>query len=149
MNNIFNLAYEVLPWKVYRAIVRAKLEPYLGFVHSIQEGKPSLVCGFEELYRHLIDDFVIQYCQKLKTKDFAVKTESLSRKKDGKREYLNDTDTRDLMKTLNLYFESMVEVPRTSVGKRQTVETLINEEALLMAKLLREECEIWIPKITT
>lgn len=30
MNNTFNLAYEVLAWKVHKALVRAKLEPYLG-----------------------------------------------------------------------------------------------------------------------
>jgi len=28
VNNIFNLAYEMLSWKVHRAIVKAKLEPF-------------------------------------------------------------------------------------------------------------------------
>jgi len=41
INNIFNLAYEVLSWKVHRALIRAKLEPYLGFIHSMQYGKPK------------------------------------------------------------------------------------------------------------
>jgi CRISPR/Cas system-associated endonuclease Cas1 len=49
MNNTFNLAYEVLKWKVHAAIVKAKLEPYLGFLHSAQFGKPSSVCDFQEL----------------------------------------------------------------------------------------------------
>jgi len=40
---------------------------------------------------------------------------------------------------LNEYFESNVEVPRIRVGDRQTVEALINEEALLFAKYLRNE----------
>ncbi len=75
MNNTFNLAYEVLKWKVHTAIVGAKLEPYLGFLHSVQFGKPSLVCDLMGLYRYLIDDFLIQYCQKLRVKDFTVKTE--------------------------------------------------------------------------
>jgi CRISPR/Cas system-associated endonuclease Cas1 len=35
VNNIFNLAYEVLSWKVQYAPINAKLEPYLGFLHSI------------------------------------------------------------------------------------------------------------------
>jgi hypothetical protein len=30
----------------------------------MQYGKPSLVCDLE-IYRYLIDDFVIQYCQKM------------------------------------------------------------------------------------
>ena len=101
MNNIFNLAYEVLSWKVHRALINAKLEPYLGFLHSIQEGRPSLVCDFEELFRYLTDDFVIQYCQRLRKRDFTVKSESLSRTKMGKREYLNDADTKGLVRALN------------------------------------------------
>lgn len=32
------------------------------------------------------------------------------------------------------------------VGKRQTIETLINEEALLFAKFLRNEQEKWTPR---
>jgi CRISPR-associated protein Cas1 len=51
VNNLFNLAYELLAWKVHRALINAKLEPYLGFLHSEQFGKPSLVCDFQELYR--------------------------------------------------------------------------------------------------
>jgi len=89
VNNIFNLAYEMLAWKVHRAIVKAKLEPYLGFSHSLQHGKPSLVCDLQELYRHLVEDFLVQYCRRLRKKDFATKAESVSRKRKGKREYLN------------------------------------------------------------
>lgn len=47
MNNIFNLAYEILSWKVQHALIKAKLEPYLGFLHSVAEGKPSLICDFD------------------------------------------------------------------------------------------------------
>jgi CRISPR-associated protein Cas1 len=71
LNNIFNLAYEVLQWKVHQALLKAKLEPYLGFLHSTATGKPSLICDFMELYRYLIDDFLIEYCKKLKPSDFA------------------------------------------------------------------------------
>ena len=149
VNNIFNLAYEILSWKVHRAVVRAKLEPYLGFLHSIQVGNPSLVCDLEELYRHLVDDFVIQYCQSLRKRDFTVKSESLSVKKVGKREYLNDADTGDLMRALNRFFEDMVETPRKRVGRRQTIETLINEEALLFARYLRYELKSRITRIST
>ena len=42
-----------------------------------------------------MDYFVIQHCQNLKKRDFTVKTEALSRKRIGKREYLNDSDTKD------------------------------------------------------
>lgn len=51
-----------------RAIIKAKLEPFLGFVHSEQFGKPSLVCDLMELYRFLIDDFIMQYSKGLRKK---------------------------------------------------------------------------------
>jgi len=88
VNNIFNLAYEVLQWKVHRAILGAKLEPYLGFVHSEQHGKPSLRA------------------------------------------------------------RGWVEIPRIKYGRRQTLGTLINEEALLLAKYLRDEIDAWKPRIS-
>ena len=56
------------------------MEPYLGFVHSEQFGKRSLVCDFMELFRYLVDDLVIQFCQGLNERDFTVKSEALSRR---------------------------------------------------------------------
>jgi CRISPR-associated protein Cas1 len=147
INNILNLAYEVLSWKVHRALIKAKLEPYLGFLHSVQFGKPSLICDMQELYRYLIDDFVIQFSQTLRKKDFIIKTESVSKKRLGKREYINDKQTRRMMKELQDYMESMIEVPLIRHGKRQRLETLINEEALLLAKYLRNEIDYWIPRL--
>jgi len=147
VNNIFNLAYETLSWKVHRVLIKAKLEPYLGFLHSVQHGKPSLVCDFIELYRYLIDDFLIEYCRKLRPNDFILKTENSTKKKIGKREYLNNQLTRKLMTRLEVLFESQVEIPRMKVGKKQTIETLVNEEALLLAKYLRNEKYRWIPRM--
>jgi CRISPR-associated protein Cas1 len=147
VNNLFNLAYELLAWKVHRALINAKLEPYLGFLHSEQFGKPSLVCDFQELYRYLIDDLLVQYCQNLAKRNFTFKTERISAKKKGKREYLNDVETKDFTSKLNNFFETYIEVPRIKVGERQTIETLINEEALLFAKYLRNQKEKWNPRI--
>jgi CRISPR-associated protein Cas1 len=147
VNNLFNLAYELLAWKVHRALINAKLEPYLGFLHSEQFGKPSLVCDFQEIYRYLIDKFVIQYCQRLAKRDFIFKTEQMSVRKKGKREYLNNVETKDFTKKLVDCFETTVKIPRIKVGQKQTVETLINEEALLFAKYLRNEKKEWSLRI--
>jgi hypothetical protein len=48
------------------------------------------------------------------------------------------------MRQLDKFFESYVIVPMR-VGKKQTHETLINEETLLFAKYLRDERETWMP----
>jgi CRISPR-associated protein Cas1 len=149
VNNILNLCYEMLSWKVHHALIKAKLEPYLGFLHSLAEGKPSLICDFMELYRYLIDDFVIQHCKRLQKRDFIMKYEDFSANRKGKREYINDSLTHSLMKSLNEYFQSKVEIPRIRMGKSQEIETLINEEALLLAMFLRDERQAWIPRMAT
>jgi hypothetical protein len=65
----------------------------------------------------------------------------------GKREYLNDSLTHSLIKGLNEYFQTKVEIPRIRMGKKQEIETLINEEAFLLAMYLRNEKLTWIPRI--
>jgi IS4 transposase len=73
---------------------------------------------------------VIQYARRLKTRDFTLKTEDFSSKRKGKREYLNDFK-RDFMKSLDRYFLTEVKIPRYRMGKKQELETLISEEAML------------------
>jgi CRISPR/Cas system-associated endonuclease Cas1 len=105
------------------------------------------VCDFQELYRHLVDDFVIEYCRSVRASDFVLKTEDYSVNRKGKRQYLNERKTRDLISELNRYFETRVEIPRIRRGEHQEIETLINEEAFMFAKYLRGEKPTWIPRI--
>jgi CRISPR-associated protein Cas1 len=137
----------MLKWKVTVAINKAKLEPFLGYLHSIQYGKPSLVCDIVEIYRFLVENYLLEYSLGLSKRDFITKTEQFSSNKKGKREYLNDNKTVDLMRNLTQYFETKIDMPRIRIGKRQSIETLINEEALLLARYLRGEKEMWIPRI--
>jgi CRISPR-associated protein Cas1 len=88
LNNVFNFAYYVLKCRVHKALLKAKLEPYLGFLHSVQYGKPSLVCDFQEIYRHLIDDYLIERCQKLRKKGFVLVTDFMMHLRMGKRIHL-------------------------------------------------------------
>ena len=56
------------------------------------------------------------------------------------------TSMKNMMK-LNSFFESKVEIPRIKVGKKQIIETLITEEALLFANYARKEKQQWTPRI--
>lgn len=94
-----------------------------------------------------MDDFLIEYCRTLKQNDFTVKTESVARNKQGKREYLSENLTRKLMKKLELYFQTKVNIPRIKHGKIQTLNTLFSEEALLLSKYLRNEKKDWVIRI--
>jgi len=146
INNLFNLAYTLLFWKVHIALVKAKLEPYLGFMHTIKYGQPSLICDFQELYRYLMDDFVIRFGRKLSPKDFSLKEDSISKRK-SKRVFLKGSKSQEFMRKLNRYFETFVNVPRIRVGNRQELETLICEEALVFASCLRSRKKMWKPRI--
>ena len=146
VNNIFNLVYEILSWKAHYALIKAKLEPCLGFLYSTAKGKPSLICDFQELYSYLVDDFVIQYRRKLRKHNFTIKDENFSTRRKGKREYLNDSLTHSLVNSLNEYFKTKVEIQRIRMGKSQEIETLINEEALLLAQYVRNERQLWYPR---
>ena len=59
-----------------------------------------------------------------------MKSESASHGKKGKRKHLTDPQTQTLLDELNGLFEKKVEVKWIRNGERQTLETLINEEAL-------------------
>jgi hypothetical protein len=50
------------------------------------------------------------------------------------------------MTTLEASLEKEAEIPRIKYGKKQTVDTLINE-ALLLAKFLRNEIKTWKPRL--
>lgn len=47
----------------------------------------------------------------------------------------------------NKYFERRVAVKRIRNEEHQTLETLVNEEALLFAKYLRGELKAWVPRV--
>jgi hypothetical protein len=66
----------------------------------------------------------------------------------GKKIHLKEYEVDSLAEDLNALFDRMVDFERIKVGKRQTVDTLISEEALLLAKYLRNERKDWIPRIT-
>lgn len=74
----------------------------------------------------------------LRKKDFVV-TDFMMHLKMGKRIHLCEYEADSLTDDLNSLFESEVEIPRIKHGKKQTLDTLINEEALLLAKFLRKE----------
>jgi CRISPR/Cas system-associated endonuclease Cas1 len=141
------LEWLVLKCRVHKALLKAKLETYLGFLHSVQFGKPSLVCDFQELYRYLIDDYLIERCQKLHKNDFVVVTDFMMQLKMGKKIHLCEFEADSLAEDLANLFDRLVDVTRIKHGNRQTIDTLISEEALLFAKYLRNERRDWNPRI--
>jgi hypothetical protein len=65
----------------------------------------------------------------------------------GKRIHLCEFEADKLVEDLNRLFDRKVEVPRIKHGEKQTLDTLICEEALLLAKYLRGERNTWTPRL--
>ena len=67
----------------------------------------------------------------------------------GKKIHLKEYKADCLAEDLNAFFDRMVDIERIKIGKRQTIDTLISEEALLFAKYLRHERKDWTPRTLT
>ena len=74
-------------------------------------------------------------------------TDFMMRLKMGKRIHLCEYETDSLADDLNNLFNREVDIPRIKHGKMQTIDTLISEEVLLLAKYLRNEKEEWLPRV--
>ena len=96
-----------------------------------------------------MDDLVIQFGMSLKMRDF--KKFYVMQHGFGKypRLYLSHEQNVKFREYLHNYFKRIVEIPRIKTGQKQEFETLINEEALLFAKFLRNETETWKPRIAS
>ena len=143
LNNIFNLSYEVLRWEVYKSILSSHLDPYLGYLHSIEHSKPSLVCDVQEPYRAWIDSFLVEYCRTLSEKDLQVKF-------DGRkpRIFLRHPESSRLIAKLNKYLNSKVKKQRThKYGSRSRMKTVIQEDTERLAGYIRGKLPTWEPTV--
>lgn len=143
LNNLLNLSYEVLEWKILKAVLKAKLDPYLGFLHSIQYGKPSLVCDLIEPFRPYIMNFLIPYAKKLSTKDF----KKAYIKNQYPRYFLKHETAWKLIEALNKQlFESHIPIQRNRKhGSTMQFETFIDEYTSQIAQTINKP-DMQMPK---
>jgi len=138
-NNLFNLGYEVLKWEVYKSVINAHLDPFLGFLHSIQPGKPSLVCDLQEPYRPIIDGFLINYSKKLEKKDLEANYYG-----SFPRIFLKHEVSTKMIDELNSLLETKIEKQRTrKFGTKSTIATIITEDIEQLANFLRKGTSNW------
>ena len=52
-----------------------------------------------------------------------------------------------MMKELDAFFQLRVEIPAMRHGNSKAIETLISEEAQILAKFIRADKKGWIPRI--
>jgi hypothetical protein len=90
---------------------------------------------------------LIERCQKYKKKDFVAVTDFMMNLRMGKKIHLCEYETDDLAEALKELFDRKVSIPRIRHGFQQSIDTLINEETILLVKYLKNERNEWIPRI--
>ncbi len=60
---------------------------------------------------------------------------------------MSDSKIEDPIRRFYTYLDWHIRIPRIRHGERSPIETLINEEASLLAMFLRNEREEWQPRI--
>jgi CRISPR-associated protein Cas1 len=95
-NAMLNYGYGVLYSMVEKACIIAGLDPYIGFLHTDNYNKKSLVFDIIEMFRTFVDETIVHLFTKRKVKEeyFAVIQNGLSLNKEGKAvliEALNET----------------------------------------------------------
>ena len=137
LNNLLNLGYEVLKGEVYRAVMSAHLDPYMGYLHSVQFAKPSLVCDIQEVFRGLIAEFLIEYGQNLHENDYENKNGRI---------FLKRKESYKFIKAINELFDRRIQHQRIKkYGEHSKIRTAIREEPIKLAQYLRGEKERYEP----
>lgn len=130
-NNVMNLCYEVLKAECFRACYKARLDPYLGYLHAPRHGKPALVCDLQELYRTDIDLFVLANKDNIRFDEIVDY---------GGRMFLSSDASLDLILRLNEFFSEVIDtkIPYGTASKYAR-RTIIKFQARNIAQYLRKE----------
>ena len=115
------------------------MDPFLGFLHSIQQGKPSLVCDLQEPFRPLVDGFLLNYIKRLDKKDYDVNYQ-------GKRPriFLKHNESSKFISELNSFFANTVKKKEARFVNTRKIRTIFREDVENLARFLRKETKNWI-----
>ncbi|MBU1557406.1 CRISPR-associated endonuclease Cas1 [Patescibacteria group bacterium] len=120
-NAILNLGYMMLLREIQTHLEAHHLDPYIGFLHSIQDGRPSLALDILEEFRQpFIDLFILKIIRhkQIGKDDFQVKDGGVVLTDDGFRKFFN------------LYEKKMGDTDGENPGLRQ----IINKQVYLLKK---------------
>ncbi len=153
VNAILSLLYTLLMNKVFAAVYSAGLDPYLGTLHCVDYGRPSLVLDLMEEFRPIIADTLTLALFNLKIiekDDFAMKV-----KNEFENDFIGDSDNLEVpevadrifllkeksLKTVLAQFEKKLnsEIFYEPLGKRVSYKRVIFEQAKNFAAYIRDE----------
>ncbi|MCX8082692.1 MAG: CRISPR-associated endonuclease Cas1 [bacterium] len=130
VNSLLSFGYALLTNELFSSISARGFDPYLGFLHSNEYGRPALALDLMEEFRQpLIDRLVLELINKevIKSDEFEEKEEGLYLNEKARKNYLMNYERR--MQTVIVYNEKTInyrEVIHYQVEK--FANTLIKKE---------------------
>ncbi len=130
-NTLLNYGYGVLYSMVEKACIIAGLDPYIGFLHTDNYNKKSLVFDVIELFRTFVDETVVHLFTKRKVKDeyFDTIQNGLSLNKAGKVvliEALNETFEKTIKyKGRNIKTKNVIQFECHRIANKLIKETFL------------------------
>jgi len=139
LNNLLNLGYEILKGEIYKAIINSHLDPYLGYLHSIEFGKPSLVCDLQEIFRIYAEKSLLENKEKyLNWDNFHSKNNRI---------FLKNRIFKEFIMNFNEFLENKVPFNRRKFREKCTLKTIISHEAIKLAIYLRGQKKNYSPSV--
>lgn len=114
-NCLLNYGYGVLYSMVEKGCIIAGLDPYIGFLHTDNYNKKSLVFDIIEMFRILVEQTVVYLFSQRK-----IKNEQFDRLKNGLR--LNEKGKRVLIESLDKTFEKTVRFRGRNIKNRNIIQ---------------------------
>jgi CRISPR-associated protein Cas1 len=126
-NAFLNYTYGVLYSLVEKACIIAGLDPYIGFLHTDNYNKPSLVFDIIENFRNYADQVVFRIFSKKMVNDtmFDEIPNGFSLNKEGKRLLFDD---------YNKYFETVVRYGNKNMSRANTIQAFCHSFANSLIK---------------
>ena len=148
VNACLSFGYALLVSRVERAVWRAGLDPYVGFLHEATRGAPALALDLAEELRPAVDGAVLSLLNRrqLTPEDFRTPTaEELGESAElGDRAvYLGDIARKVLLAAWEQRLAEREAHPRT--GEEWTLEALLLEQARQVARVVQGDQDVYVP----
>jgi CRISPR-associated protein Cas1 len=128
VNALLSLGYTLLTNEILSLVIAGGLDPYLGFLHGVVYGRPSLALDVVEEFRHpLIDRFTLNLFNN------ELFTAADFRPVEGQGVYLTETALKNYLK---LYEQRLREPAAVAAEADMTYRDLLKTQVRAMAKSL-------------
>ncbi|MCB8953442.1 MAG: type I-D CRISPR-associated endonuclease Cas1 [Ardenticatenales bacterium] len=137
VNALLSYGYTILLHQVTSAICTVGLDPYIGYLHSSQYGKPALALDLMEEFRPLIVDSVVLTLfntKAIQPKDFIEEFGAYRLRDHGRRTFLTRLEAR---------FDETITHP--TFNYKTTYRRGLELQARLLAKTLQQEIPAYPP----